>query len=388
MRPETVGRARLSERALSKPHSTKSLMRRSTDTIGRQWELLRLVPREPRSITTAEIKGRLAEHGYDADVRTIQRDLTTLEAKFPLICRAEGRTNHWSWTRHHPGLDIPRLETPTAITLLLVRDYLLPLLPKSIGNELAPYFEKAKEVLKGTSLEQWGRRVRMIRRGPVLKAPTVAPGVLDAVYQALLEGRQLEADYRSREAAEAKRRRIHPLGLVTKEDVLYLVATLGDHQDVRQLALHRMSRAEALELPAKAPPGFTLKAYIEEERFAYPVDEEKIRLVAAFDEKTAAHLYEREISADQRLERREHDVVLRATVPNTSELRWWLLGFGDRVEVLEPPSLRAEFRAMAFELAKRYSPMPAQAARDTRKLIMSEGGGRSSSKTASGNSAS
>src|SRR5690606_40703295 len=73
--------------------------------------------------------------------------------------RSSDLTNHWSWASHHPGLDIPRLETSTAITLLLVRDYLLPLLPKSIGNELAPYFEKAKEVLKGTKLEQWGRRV-------------------------------------------------------------------------------------------------------------------------------------------------------------------------------------------------------------------------------------
>jgi hypothetical protein len=127
-------------------------MRKSTDTIGRQWELLRLVPREPRSITTAEIRSRLAEHGYEADVRTIQRDLTTLEAKFPLICRVDGRTNHWSWARQHPGLEVPRLETPTAITLLFVRDYLLPLLPKSISSELAPYFDKAKEVLKGTTL--------------------------------------------------------------------------------------------------------------------------------------------------------------------------------------------------------------------------------------------
>jgi len=348
-------------------------MRRSTDTIGRQWELLRLVPREPRSITTAEIRSRLEEHGYDADVRTIRRNLTTLEGKFPLICRTEGRTNHWSWASHHPGLDIPRLETPTAITLLLVRDHLLPLLPKSIGNELAPYFEKAKEVLKGTKLEQWGRRVRMIRRGPVLKAPKVAPDVLDAVYRALLEGRQLEAAYRSRSTGETKRRRIYPLALVTKEDVLYLVATLGEHRDARQLALHRMSRAEVLELLAKAPPGFTLGAYIEEDRFAYPIDEEKIRLVGAFDEEAAAHLYEREISADQRLERRDHDVVLRATVPNTSGLRWWLLGFRDRVEVLEPPSLRAEFRAIAFEMAKKYSPILAQAAPRNREVLVRPG---------------
>jgi predicted DNA-binding transcriptional regulator YafY len=33
---------------------------------------------------------------------------------------------------------------------------------------------------------------------------------------------------------------------------------------------------------------------------------------------------------------------LMATVKDTQELRWWLLGFGEGVEIIEPASLRAE----------------------------------------------
>jgi predicted DNA-binding transcriptional regulator YafY len=169
--------------------------------------------------------------------------------------------------------------------------------------------------------------------------------------------------------------RVHPLGLVAKDEVLYLVATLFDYTDVRQLALHRMSRPKVLEQPAKPPHGFSLKNYIEEDRFAYPVDSGKIPLVALFDEKTATHLIERQISEDQRLEPHPRGVVVRATVPNTSELRWWLLGFGDRVEVLGPPTLRAEFRAVAFELARRYSALPAAVATDSSRRERRSGEG-------------
>jgi predicted DNA-binding transcriptional regulator YafY len=47
-------------------------------------------------------------------------------------------------------------------------------------------------------------------------------------------------------------------------------------------------------------------------------------------------------------------VTVQATVADTQQLRWWLLGFGDKVEVLGPAGLRAEFAALAARLAARY----------------------------------
>ena len=37
---------------------------------------------------------------------------------------------------------------------------------------------------------------------------------------------------------------------------------------------------------------------------------------------------------------------------DTAELHWWLLGFGDGAEVVEPKELRDEFRAIAGEMSK------------------------------------
>jgi len=66
-------------------------------------------------------------------------------------------------------------------------------------------------------------------------------------------------------------------------------------------------------------------------------------------------LKESSISKDQKLtKKKDGSVLLEATVKSTSQLRWWLMGFGDAVEVLGPKDLRSEFAKMARHLASHY----------------------------------
>ena len=48
-------------------------------------------------------------------------------------------------------------------------------------------------------------------------------------------------------------------------------------------------------------------------------------------------------------------VLVEATVADTRQLRWWLLGFGGRIEVLEPQRLRDELKDHAERMVVRYS---------------------------------
>ena len=75
---------------------------------------------------------------------------------------------------------------------------------------------------------------------------------------------------------------------------------------------------------------------------------EMIKLVLRMKRPAAAHLYETPLSEDQVItdDEREGWVRVEATVCETSQLRWWLLGFGGQVEVLQPEFLREEFRAV------------------------------------------
>ena len=61
---------------------------------------------------------------------------------------------------------------------------------------------------------------------------------------------------------------------------------------------------------------------------------------ALFD--AAYHLRETKLSEDQVLEDQpDGRVLVKATVQDTGELRWWLRGFGEGVEALAPESLAA-----------------------------------------------
>ena len=47
-------------------------------------------------------------------------------------------------------------------------------------------------------------------------------------------------------------------------------------------------------------------------------------------------------------------VRVTATVRDTLQLRWWLLGFGEQVEVIGPETLREEFAETAGEMHRLY----------------------------------
>lgn len=335
-------------------------MRRTPDTLLRQWAMLRLIPRSPRSIGTRELKARLEEQGFAVELRTIQRDLGKLSRMFPLTEEANGKALRWSWMAEAAPLDIPGMDPPTALAFQLAAAYLRPLLPPTTLAHLEPHIRRAQEVLagtRGTQFSLWPDKVCPIVRGPFLQQPAILTSVQEAVYQALLADRQLTVVYRSKAAATAKTYEVHPLGLVFRDGVVYLVCTVKDYEDIRHLALHRIASAKVLDQPAHRPAQFTLSRYVKEEQFfSYPVQGQPIRLEVLFERAAAVHLFERPLARDQQLiPKKDGRILLRATVRDTLELRWWLRGFGDQVEVLAPESWRNEFATMAQRLAKQYS---------------------------------
>jgi len=256
-------------------------------------------------------------------------------------------------------MDIPGMEPTTALAFRLAEEYLAPLLPQATLKHLESHFQRAREVLKpmrGNRLGLWPDKVLVIGRGPDLMPPLVEPEVQDAVYQALLEDRQLAITYRSKDAEKPKSYPLNPLGLVFRDGVVYLVGTAKEYEDVRHFVLHRVSAAKLLDTPCRRPAGFDLTAYVKEQKhFAYPVSKRAIELEALFEANAAVHLAERLLSKDQRLiQQKDGRVLLRTTVKDSLELRWWLLGFGDKVEVLAPKALREEFAAIAHRMAGQY----------------------------------
>jgi len=109
-----------------------------------------------------------------------------------------------------------------------------------------------------------------------------------------------------------------------------------------------------LDNPSHRPDGFSLDAYIASGAFGFG-GEETIKLEAIFRDHSGDHLCETPLGADQELFQIDDGCIrLAATVVNTEQLRWWLLGFGGHVEVLSPPTLRETMAKSARELYSLY----------------------------------
>ncbi len=334
-------------------------MSRSDETLLRQWIMLARIPRFPRKITVSALKDILQAEGYIVDTRTIQRDLNKLSSTFPLSNDSEGRTNYWFCISDAPIQDIPGMEPVTALAFEMAESYLQPLLPRATLDLLQPYFNRARDVLASQStnkLSKWSDKVAVIERGPVLQTPSIEPDVQNTIYQALLEEKTIQACYHSRNSDIEKDYIIHPLGIVSRAGVIYLVCTLREYGDIKQLALHRFISATIEDIPIRQPAGFSLQNYIEKEnQFSYRVEDKPIQLKVKFEEKIAAHLAEAPLAEGQVLTpQNDGTILLEVDIVDTLELRWWLQGFGDNVEVLEPLALREKFKAVSLSLSRKY----------------------------------
>lgn len=332
------------------------MMRRSTETLRRQWALLMAVPAHPNSLSTRALHQRMMNAKFDVNIRTIQRDLDWLSGPFPLVAETRGKSHYWQWMRGSAGLEIPAMSRQTALVFQLAGQYLRGLLPGSVLRLLDPYFQRAHEALRGSPLAKWDSKVMHIDSGLPMTPPDVDPQVRDSVYEALLDGLRFEAEYTSRYETKPKTSEINPLGIATHNGVTYLVCTFWGYTDIRQIALHRIRRARLLDTAATGIRGFSLEKYVREEAaFNYPESPRRIRLKALFDEGAAYHLTERQLSPDQVLKKMKNGLFrLTATVADTAQLRWWLLGFGDGVEVTGPKALRDEIGGMVANMARMY----------------------------------
>jgi len=186
--------------------------------------------------------------------------------------------------------------------------------------------------------------------------------------QALRLGRKLAIRY---PPPDREPRVVGPLGLVNKAGTWYLVAHCGAHSgagagvgagDIRVFRAGRVSAARILAEPAERPAGFELAAFWARWSAEFEASRPRLEVrlaaspgaLAAFGEVFGA-------AAAPALEAAEPPDpdgwrVLTLSFEHERAAVHRLAGFGDQVEILDPPSVRAELLATAREILGRYQP--------------------------------
>src|SRR5678815_1030832 len=124
---------------------------------------------------------------------------------------------------------------------------------------------------------------------------------------------------------EAVRLEVDPYGLVVREGRLYLVAGLPSAEHPTVLVLHKVARATLLDRRAAVPSDLDLDVYLQEGAPGLS-DPAAIDLELRFEPEIGPALVDARLDgAYELVEESDGTWLLRASVPDTSQLRAWVL---------------------------------------------------------------
>ena len=303
-------------------------------------------------VTAAQLADEL-----EVSTRTARRDLEALAmAGIPVYSQA-GRGGGWSLVGG-ARTDLSGLTAAEARTLFLVAGpsasatpQMKAALRKLVRALPEPFRAEAEAAASAVVLDptSWDR----------VSVP--CPEHLGVLEQAVVGGVQVRLGYAGRDRPESERT-VHPLGLVAKGSVWYLVAgtEAGLYPGLRTFRVDRVRSVVVTDEPVERPDGFDLaetwqsvKASIGERRGGFTAvcraDAETVRwLRSAFGTRLSVG----DVATDGRLE-----IQVRSW--NAHAVTAELASFGSGVEVLEPAEVRDELASLGADLTALYGPRKA-----------------------------
>ena len=323
--------------------------RHGAATTARQWQVLSQLQRN-RWVGTTHVYEQLMLAGFDISLRTVQRDLNALAKRFP-IEKNNANPQGWRWCDDAPLQSLPHMNLSQAVAFNMVEANLTQLLPPAILDELFPWFDLARRQLKNSKVtHSWIDRVRIEPATQPLIAPHIDLHSKDNIYHALFYQLQIQACYTRSNKSEASEYTLNPIAIIQRGVIIYLLATRTDDAEaiIRTFALHRFASVELLETAAQTPDSFQLDSYLDAGSMGFthpllsqlPDHGKNTAIELHFTRKAGRSLTESKLSSDQTVTiNDDNTLTITATVNMTSQLVWWLRGFGKGLLAAKPQLL-------------------------------------------------
>lgn len=308
-------------------------------------------------VTAAEVAAEL-----EISERTARRDLEALSAAGVPVYSQPGRGGGWALIggarTDLSGLtaDEVRAMFMMAGPAAAVTPELKAALRKLVRALPEPFRESAQTAADSVVIDpgSWGR-----------SAATARPTHLGALQAAIVGREQVRLGYSDRTRTPTVRV-VHPLGLVVKGSVWYLVA--GTDAGRRTFRVGRVTSVEPTGEPAERPPDFDLAAawqqvvaHVDELRSPHQVDAlADVDLVAPL-----RWIFDRQFEVvDTTSDDTDNDrpadrdgttqMAVRLGGQSLERICGQIAGFGTRITVLGPPEARDQLKRIGRELLSTY----------------------------------
>jgi predicted DNA-binding transcriptional regulator YafY len=180
---------------------------------------------------------------------------------------------------------------------------------------------------------------------------------LDLLYKAVIGQQPLLVGYQSFKAQSAHQFHFHPCLLKEYRNRWFVLGLQEKEVSVKTLALDRINTLEpAIAMPFRRVPDFDGDAYFEDIiGVSKNMGNPPMDVTLFVDQRNAPYVETKPLHASQKVtERSEEGIVIHIHVRPNYELEREIIGFGETMEVLSPPSLRARIANRIEAMAQRY----------------------------------
>lgn len=179
------------------------------------------------------------------------------------------------------------------------------------------------------------------------------------VYQQLLGAiaarRPVRIGYQSFAPREFMTTKLNPYRLLFSRRSWYCIGRSSIHRGTRTFNVGRIESLDVLEGNYRIPNGFSLERYLGNAWHLIPEPGPDREVLIRFDPLVAGNVAEVSWHKTQRLQFNPDGTLdFRVTVSGIQEISWWVLGYGDQAEAIEPVELRELVGQRARRMAGRY----------------------------------
>ena len=320
------------------------------DQLARQWRILQSLIASRSGKSAADLAHELEYHW-----RTVYRDLEALQlAGFPIYTdRVEGK-NLWSVldsARHN----IPIPLNLTELMALYFSKGLMTVLKDTVFYEsLESFFQKIKATLPVETTQYLDRIDESFEVG---SKPYKAYGQLrdsiDAISEATFERKIIEIEYFTMSRKEKTRRKIAPYKIWFFDSAFYLVGNCGLREDIRIFALDRIKSLKLTDETFEMPEDFKVEDFMQTSFGVFQGKPQRVRI--RFAAEVAGYISEKTWHQTQKIEtQKDGSIIFEAQVAGTDEIKFWLMTWGSKAEVLSPAALRDEMISEAEAMLHLY----------------------------------
>jgi proteasome accessory factor B len=286
--------------------------------------------------------------------RTIFRDLDLLRSSgVPLVYEEEPQQYRIAGNNYLPATNFTAEEALALIVLCheMGDSAGLPFLHPALSAAV-----KLESALPGRLRDQLREVVNVMHIHTLPKNPLEGKRPLyDQLIEAIASRRSVRMRYRSLNEEGEILTKLHPYAVFFSGRSWYAVGRSSLHRGKRTFNLSRIVELTLLDDRYEIPRGFSIERFLRNAWHLIPEPGPDRDVVIRFNKMVAQNVAEVNWHKTQRLQFNEDGTLdFSVRVSGLNEISWWILGYGDQAEVLEPPELRRMIADRAARMTAMY----------------------------------